>query len=204
VKWLVNNLQARLLLWDQLRRFPDAFFATEVKDPFYGPREGDIDLLVCNPGAPHQAVALECKRLKVEVVDDGTDWINKLEEVGEGVRRAKKLYEQFSFFQTYFAVISAIDAANRTNLNIPCNGITSESVPNWDTSTTTFRNIVQFPRREELPTEIGIVFIELVQPSGRRFEQQGTLRICVHYPATTRPQRTADTRKVELLMKGAV
>jgi hypothetical protein len=203
VKWLVSNISARLLLWEVMGRSPDAFFVTEVHDPFYGPNEGDIDLLVCDSGAPHEAAVLECKRVKVEVVDAGNDRINKLEEVGRGVQQAKKLYEKFSFSQTYLAVISAIDAANRTNVNVPCNGITSESIPNWDTSTTTFRNIVQFPRREELPPDIGIIFIELVQTSGRRFEEQGTLRLCMHHPATPRRQRTADTRKIEKLMEAA-
>lgn len=203
VKWLVNNTSARLLLCEVLGRSPDALFATEIKEPFYRPDEGDIDLLICNPEAPHQAVAMECKRLKIEVVDDGDDRINKLDEVGGGVRQAKKLYERFSFFQTYLGIISAIDAAPRTSVNIPCNGITSESIPNWDKDTTSFRNIVQFPRREELPSDIGIIFIELVQPSGRRFEEQGTIRICVHHPATPRPQRITDTRKIEMLLGGA-
>jgi hypothetical protein len=201
VKWLVGNPTARGLLSEVLQRSTDAFYATEVRGPFYGPSEGDIDLLVCNRESPHEAVVLECKRLKVEVVDGGNDRINKLEEVGEGVRQAKKLHDKFTFFQTYLAVISAVDAANRREVNIPCRGVTSESVPNWDSSTTTFRSIVQFPRREELPADIGIIFIELVQPSGRRFEEQGTIRICVHHQAMPRLQLTLDTRKIETLMK---
>lgn len=202
VKWLVNEVSARMLLLEVLSRSQDALYKVEVQDPFYGATEGDIDLLLCNPGAPHEAVALECKRVKVEVEDNGNDRINRLEDVGEGVKQAKKLYQTFSFFQTYLTVISAIDAARRTNVNILYNGITSQSIPNWDGSTTTFRNIVQFPHREELPPEIGIIFIEVVQPSGQRFEEQGTLRIGVHHPATPRPQRPEDTRRIEALMRG--
>ena len=203
VKWVVGNPSARALLFKVLRRSPDEFSATEVQDPFYGPNEGDIDLLICRRERPHEAVAFECKRVKVVAEDNGNDRINKLEDVGEGVRQAKKLHEKFSFSQTFLAVISAVDAAKRKQANIPSRGLTSESVPNWDAGKTTFRSIVQFPRREELPAEIGIIFIELVQPSGRQFEEQGTVRICVHHSATQRPQRPCDTRRVQTLMEGS-
>ena len=202
VRWLANDVMARRLLCELLERPLGAFVATEVKEPFYGPTEGDIDLLVCDPAAPNEVAAFECKRVKVEVLDEGNDHVNKLEEVGAGVRQAKKLYDKFGFFQTYMTVISAIDSANRKQLNIPCRGITAESTPNWDTNTTTFRSIVEFPRREELPGEI--IFVELVQPSGRSFEEQGTLRICVHHKATPRTQRASDTRKIEALMRGII
>lgn len=201
VGWLVNDAGARQLLCEMLQRSPAAFFRTAVQKPFYTANEGDIDLLVCDPGSPHQAVAIECKRVKVYVEDEGNDSINRLDAVGEGVKQAKKLYGKFGFFQTYLAVISAVDSANRKRLNIPSRGITSESVPNRDTSTTTFRSILQFPRREELPSDIGIILIELVQPSGRAFQEQGIVRICVHHKAVPRSQREIETHKMVDLMK---
>ena len=201
VNWLTRYEPGRLLLFEQLQRSPAAFYRTEVQEPFYGPQEGDIDLLVCNREAPHQTAVLECKRVKVQVIDEGNDQLNKLDEVGGGVRQAKKLSEKFGFFQTYLAVITAVDAANRKQMNIPCRGVSSESISNWDSSTTTFRRIVEFPRREELPAEVGIIFIEIVQPSGKALEEQGTIRICVHQVAAPRTQRVSDTNKIEALIQ---
>ncbi len=201
IGWLVSDASARQLLCDVLGRTASAYVAVGIQQPFYAADEGDIDLLVCDSDRPHEAAAIECKRVKVHVEDDGNDWVNRLEAVGEGVKQARKLYNKFGFFQTYLAVISAVDGANRRRLNIPSRGITSESVPNRDTSTTTFRSILQFPRREELPADIGIIFIEVVQPSGKRFEEQGVIRICVHHKATPRPQREADTQRMLALMK---
>lgn len=201
INWLLSDPSARGLLLELLEQAPDAFCWPGLQEPFYGPKEGDIDLLVCDKVASYRAAAIECKRVKVNVIDDGNDWINKLEEVGEGVWQAKKLYKKFGFFQTYFAIISAVNSANRKQVNIPNRGVTPESVSNWDSSRKTFRSIVEFPRREELPADIGIIFIEMVQPSGRAFEEQGIVRICVHHPATPRTQRRLETNKIQELMK---
>jgi hypothetical protein len=201
VQWLVGDAAARQLLCEILERPPAASLRTSVQSPFYAAHEGDIDLLICDPAAPHETAVIECKRVKIHVEDEGNDSINRLEAVGEAVKQVRKLYAKFGFFQTYLAVISAVDGANRKHLNIPSRGITHDSVPNWDTSTTTFRRILQFPRREELPAEIGIILIELVQPSGRAFQEQGIVRICVHHRATPRPQHERETRGVVELMK---
>jgi len=138
VAWLVGNPFARTLICEVLQRSTDAFIRTEVKQPFYGRTEGDIDILLCNRGAPQESVVVECKRVKVQVLDEGNDRINKLEQVGKDVKQAKKPYEKFVFFQSYLAVISAVEAANQRKVNIPCRGIMPETVPNWDTTTTTF------------------------------------------------------------------
>lgn len=201
INWLVSDGGAKPLLCNLLQRSPAAVVRTTVQRPFYAANEGDIGLLICDPGFPHETAVIECKRVKVRVLDEGNDSINRLEAVGEAVKQAKKLYERFGFFQTYLAVVSAIDGANRKGVNIPCRGITHESVPNRNTSTTTFRSILQFPRREELPPDIGIIFIELVQSSGRPFQEQGIVRICIHHKATPRPQRESETRKVLELLK---
>lgn len=201
ISWLVHDAATKHLLCEVLQRSLGSFFGISVQQPFYAANEGDIDLLVCEPRSPHEAIAIECKRVKVFVEDEGNDCINRIEAVGEGVKQVRKLYDRLGFFQTYLAIISAVDGANRKQLNIPSRGITSDSIPNRDTSTTTFRRILQFPRREELPPEIGIMLIELVQPSGRAFEEQGVVRICVHHKATPRPQREADTQRMLALMK---
>jgi len=204
VNWLVSDGGAKQLLCSLLQRSPTAFIRTTVQRPFYLANEGDIDLLICDPDSPHETAVIECKRVKVRVQDEGNDSINRLEAVGEAVKQARKLYEKFGFFQTYLAVVSAVDGANRKRVSIPCRGVTHDSVPNRDTSTTTFRSILQFPRREELPSDIGIIFIELVQSSGRAFQDQGIVRICVHHKAAPRSQRESETRKVlELLRTSA-
>jgi hypothetical protein len=201
VQWLVSDAGARELLCELLGRPHWAFLSTSVQSPFYGTREGDIDLLICDLAAPQETAVIECKRLKIHVEDEGHDSINRLEAVGEAVKQAKKLYTKFGFFQTYLAVISAVDGANRKRLNIPSRGISHDSVPNRDTSATTFRRILEFPRREELPAGVGILLIELVQPSGKAFQEQGIVRMCMHPGATPRSQRDVETRKVLELMR---
>src|SRR5258708_25482484 len=69
---------------------------------------------------------------------------------------------------------------------------------------TTFKRIVEFPGRDDLKSDVGIVFVELVQPSGVSINERVTLRVCVHQAATQRTQSTAETKRVVMLLQRAL
>jgi len=69
---------------------------------------------------------------------------------------------------------------------------------------TTFRRIVEFPGRDNLKPEVGIVFVEVVQPSGISIDERVTFRVCVHQPAKPRQQTTAETNRVAMLIQKAL
>ena len=73
VRWLMLTFLSRVLILEQLGLPSDAWYRPEVVQPFYAPGEGDIDLILCPPLSPHLAMALECKRVKVEAVNTGHD-----------------------------------------------------------------------------------------------------------------------------------
>lgn len=195
VKWILCESSARELLLLELRRKLTACADTEVGRPFYEPNEGDIDLLVWDCDSPHQAAGLEFKRVKIAAVDAENDSVNKLSEVRKGVRQANRLHS-LQISQTYFVLILDMDARRQTNFNIPSRGLTSGAVPGWDTSTTTLRQLRNFPGRSELCDEIGIVFLEVVRPSEKPFDERWSVGICVEREAIQRPQPPAVTHWV--------
>lgn len=203
IRWLMLCPSSRQIILEELGLPPDAFHRPEVVQPFYAPGEGDIDLIICPRLSPHQAVAFECKRVKVESVNIGKDKVNKLQDVAGGVRQANKLYNgSAAFFQTYLAIITEVDASGQGEINIPNRGIRSDTTPQrGDTRTTTFKQIVEFPGRAELHDDVGIIFIEIAQPSHLSIDKQASVRVCVYRRAERRDQLTGVTNRVIKIMQ---
>ncbi|MGA2905025.1 MAG: hypothetical protein ABSD98_14425 [Candidatus Korobacteraceae bacterium] len=198
VRWLMLCPPCRDIILEELFLPTDAYYSSAIVRPFYSPGEGDIDLILCPRLSPHHAIALECKRVKVEIVNAGQDRINKLQDVAGGVRQANKLYNgPFAFFQTYLAVVTEAGASAQDGENIPMRGLRSHSTPQrGDTRTTTLRQLVEFPGRDDLDDDIGIVLIEIAQPSRLSIDRQATVRVCVYRRAKRRDQLDAVTRRV--------
>jgi hypothetical protein len=181
-----------------LGRSADAFYRPEVVEPFHASGEGEMDLVVCERQAPHQAAVIEAKRVKVEVINSERDEVHKIGDIAKGVHQANTLYKRFGFFQHYLAVITAVDASEQSDSNIPCRGLRSETADLYD-DRRTFTRIVDFPKRDDLKPEIGIIFIEVVQPSRMSLDRRATFRICVQHPATPRPQADSVTKNMIVL-----
>ena len=175
--------------------------------PFYEPGKGDIDLILCPPLLPSEALVLECKCIKVESVNADQDKMNKLQRVGGGVCQAKRLYDLHAFFETYLAIITLVDASSQDQdvSNILFRGVRSDTTPqDGDTKTTTFKQIVEFPGRSELYSghydHIGIIHIEVVQPSRLSIDKQATVAVCVFRRAKPREQHNNVTHHIREIM----
>jgi hypothetical protein len=203
VQWLMNCSFSRQIILEELGMPLDAFSGYEIVQPFYPPGKGDLDLIICSRLLPNQALALECKRIKVETVNAGQDKINKLQDIGGGVHQANKLYRgPFAFFQTYLAIITEVTAFAQDEINIPNRGIRSYTTPQrGNKGTTTFRQIVEFPGRDRLDKGIGIIFIEIVQPSFLSIDHRATVRVCVYRKAEQRDQLGGVTNRIKEIMQ---
>lgn len=204
VRWLMLCPPAREIILDTLGLPVTAFYRPEVVRPFYAPGEGDLDLVLCPQLYPCEGFALECKRVKVESLNAGHDKINKLQDVAGGVRQANKLYDgPYAFFQTYLAIITEVEASSgQADWNIPNRGVRSHTTPQrGDTRRTTFRQIVEFPGRADLHEDIGILFIEIVQPSRVSIDKQATVRVCAYRRAAPRDQRDGVTNRIREIMQ---
>jgi hypothetical protein len=200
IRWLLLFQPARELWFGELGFPPWAFYKPEVVEPFYPKGQGDLDLILCKPNSPHEAAAVECKRVKIVVEDPEHHALNRLTDTREGVRQANRVHNRFGFAQTYLAVLTSVEASAQEDTNVPCRGIDAAATPDFG-QTKTFRRIVEFPGRDDLNSEIGIVFVEVVQPSGLSIDQRVTLRVCVHQLAQYREQSSAATNQMEMLLR---
>jgi hypothetical protein len=190
VRWLMLCPPAREVILDELRLPVTAFYKPEVVQPFYAPGEAEIDVVLCDRQTPHLALALECKRVKVETVNVGQDRLNKLQGVADGVNQANRLYDgRFAFFQTYLTIITEVEASLQGESNIPSRGVRSHTTPErGDRQKSTFRQIAEFPDRDKLHDSVGILFIEIVRPSHLSIDTQATIRVCVYRRADSGPR----------------
>ena len=188
------------MVFSELGLPPAAFYRCDVVEPFYSNAQGDLDLMLWDAARPQEAVAVECKRVKVRTLDANNDHLNKLEGVAEGVGKANRLYQKFMFYQTYLMVMTAVDASRQDEANIPCRGISSTRSPDYG-ETQTLRKIIEFPERDILNPHVGIVFVEFVQPTKVSFDRCGCLGIYVDRTAQPRTQLENVTNRLLSLIR---
>jgi hypothetical protein len=141
----------------------------EVTQPFL-PRHsaGDIDLLAVPERDPRLAVAFQAKRFKARLSDHGDDLCldgAKLDRLIDQCNRTLKL----GFRQVYGLVLVMIDGHRNSAASILHHG----------TSDRTFRRLYQFTRSVALDWRVGMVFVEIVQPTAASFNKLGLVSVGV-------------------------
>ncbi|MFO1076690.1 MAG: hypothetical protein U1E73_03080 [Planctomycetota bacterium] len=150
---------------------------------------GDVDWLAIPPGHPEVSIAVECKRVKVVPTANGRDRVNKIPSLGRGVVQANGL-AGLGFHRCFLMVIVEADGRTRTEFGHPFRGATHE----------TFRQIYDFPQRESLHEDVGVVFVEVVQPSGRSIDELAYVAVCVDRDAKPREQSPRVTSRIRSLL----
>src|SRR5262249_48160297 len=111
------------------------------------------------------------------------------------------IYNKWGFSQTYLTVLTATDASEQENTNIPCRGVDSSATPDYG-ETKTLTRIIDFPDRDDLEQEIGIVFFDIVHPSRISIDKRVNLLVCLRRSAQPRIQQDSVTnRMIELLSR---
>lgn len=127
----------------------DAVHRTTVNlDGIPGNFKGDVDILLCAPGRPDLAVAIQVKRIKVR-----NDRLNKLQEFKKGVRQAN-LLAKIGFSQVYLFVLVVVDSRERNA------GKTSYEGADQNLR----RTIEQAISTTKLDSRVGLMRYEFVQP----------------------------------------
>jgi hypothetical protein len=154
-----------------------------ITDPSKKP--GDIDALICERGRPDQAVALQCKRVKVR----DNQRVNKLGNITDAVVQANRQRE-IGFCRNYLAILVVTDGRSRTENNVVFRGPTPE----------TFSRIYDFTRNQSLHEDVGLMFIELTQPTGKSFRRMNDIGVCIDKEARLLQQSPALTNRIRDLM----
>jgi hypothetical protein len=115
--------------------------------------EGDVDILLVDPGLPQQATAIEVKRIKVGRTAFASGRPNKLREYGRAVRQADRLAE-VGFAQVYLYAFVVVDSRYQNAGRYTYDGMT----PELDA---VVQNCISV---KDLDDAVGVVVHEHVQP----------------------------------------
>lgn len=197
VRWILNS-PARGLLLEELGVAPDSFMDYSVGRPVIeNPQEkpGDIDVLICDGGRAERAIALQCKPVSVVAFNEEEDDVNKLRDVRNAVLQANKQRDRYGFYKNYVTVIIKAYGRKRKGENTLFRGPSQE----------TTAEIYEFPQRESLHGDVGIVFIRIVQPTGKSYNRRVNIGVCVDKEAAalSQPTRLTNRIKEHMLLKGA-
>jgi hypothetical protein len=167
LNWLMSSSGGSLLL-DKLELPRNSQQAFSIRKPIVeNPRHSDIDLILCDPELPQFSVGIQCKRVKIEALNERQDEVNKLPDIKKAVIQANKQREIFGFHRNYLMIISQIFGRNFKHEN----AIFRKARPE------TRHQIYEFPQRESLHEDVGIIFVEIGQPTGKSFRTQ--VNICL-------------------------
>lgn len=178
----------RNLIYAQANLDPGSIDRLEVRRPVIenvNRKPGDVDWLCVAPTKPHLAVAVECKRVKVRAAGLDDDHENKIRDLGRGVPQANGLADM-GFHRSFLMIIILADGRARRELGQMFRGPTTQ----------TFTRIYVFPERERLNDDVGIIFVEVVQPTGRSIGEMAYVGVCVERPARPRDQSVRLTERV--------
>ena len=178
-------------LFNHLRLPPNSFFAFSVEEPVrINSNHPDFDLIICEPDKPEFSTAIQCKRVKVFAQNEYKDKVNKLGSVGQIVKQANIQREKYGFHQNYLAIIIQTFGKNRVNENALFRNSTNQ----------TFQEIYEFPQRESVHPDVGIIFIRITQPTGRNYEDQSSIGVCFDRLANRLPQTDNLTNRIKDLV----
>ena len=171
VEWLASKPFFRSLICSGLQIPFYSNFYTNIKKPIItkgNNKPGDIDILIFDRNYPNRSIAIECKKINVKLDKDGNDNVNKIKKIQDCKYQIKGLLE-LGFHKCFLAVIIANNGMEYEKVNYFARNITDQS----------FREVYKFPGRDEIDKRAGIIFIDLIQPTGESLNNRGVLSICV-------------------------
>lgn len=195
VRWLFTNKLVRsLILAEFVGCGNDYVYNFEVGRPIItesGKKPGDIDILLCNKYAPNKATAIECKRVKVVVQQDGEQKVNRIQEIAGGITQANGL-QSMGFHQSYLFLLIVVDA----RLKEAKGNMFFKYENQRETSA-----IYEVPLDSSLHRDVGVAYAEIIQPTGKGISKMGQVGICVDKRAAQLEQPTHLSEKVGYYLK---
>lgn len=191
VGWLVSQHSFRELLLGELEMpfFTNVF--CQLKKPFittHNNKPGDVDILLINPQEPTYSIAIECKKVNVTTSLD-SEKVNKIDKIKGAINQTKGLLEM-GFHKVYLAIITGSHGAENTDVNYLYRGIGEQN----------FQKLYDFPDRENLDSRVGLIFIEVIQPTGNSLDHTGVLSLCVDMFAKGQEQSRRITENIKSFM----
>lgn len=144
---------------------------------------GDIDVLLAERSIPEQAIALECKRLKVAQHSFGSGLLSGSGRLSTGVRQANGL-RRLGFWKSYLCLLVAVDAREQPIGERMFSYLTPELLD----------ALYRFPERERLDPGVGLLVCEFTHSSTDSEHLANMIGIERIAPAHSQPQSSSVTK----------
>lgn len=191
-RWVFKSGIIAPRLWSELKLPSPSQIHFAVSDPIIDNRQekpGDIDVLVCALNQPNLAVAFECKRLRIKPETFQTLQIGGLPGLDESIHQVRGL-RRIGFSRCFLLVFMAVDGHEQVNFSFLDASPTPSLIQAFD------RALDKLP----IDPEIGMVCIELVQPTVKDFCLTGGSGVRVLRPAGFQSQPATLTKRIEALL----
>lgn len=192
LQWLLNSpsfcLDFIATLFQDMRQ--SAVFY-EVVEPITHRhnKPGDIDLILCSKECPHEAIAFECKRVKVTSESPTVSKVNNSRALRTGVKQANGL-QSLGFFQSYLLVILLDDARHRDYPNVMMRNSQGIDID----------EVFEIPQNEPLHNDVGVIYVKVTQPTGKHVNEMAGIGFFIDKVAGRQSQKELLTQNIQQLL----
>jgi hypothetical protein len=193
VDWLVGMRSARELLLEELGLPADTYVQTGIIEPLIEQNRrrppGDIDLIFVPE--PHHAIAIQVKRVRVQAETTHRDRM-----LGRQLGNITRLVEQangsrdIGFCANYALVLIECYGVARSEYNFIARG----------SSPGVFRRVYHMTKDQPLHPDVGLIFVEITQPTRTSVDRAGMVAVCADKQATQLDQPPEITARVRQLV----
>jgi hypothetical protein len=192
LNWLLATPPARSVLLANLELPTETYAQTSIIEPILDRwptrKPGDLDMLLL----PHQddpsgVISIQAKRVKVEATSTDHDRVSHrhLGNLATVIEQANGSRE-IGFHLNYAMVIIQIDGMERSEFNFLARNTTEAQ----------FNRIYHRTWNSPLHSDVGIIFVEIAQPTGASIDDAGVIAIAVDKPAKPLEQPVSLNAKV--------
>lgn len=151
-------------------------------------KPGDVDLILCDKDRPNEAIAFECKRVKITSESAGVSKVNNATALRTGVKQTNGL-QSLGFHQSYLLVMLLDDVRHREYRNTMMRNSKGENI----------EEIFEIPQNEPLHTDAGVIYVKITQPTGKHVNMMAGIGFCIDKPAARLSQKETLTSNMKQL-----
>lgn len=193
VKWVLEDEVRRRYLISKICKAPGRSL-DGIQDREFQlsktPQGGDLDLVVLEHDHPSQGVCVEFKKLKVRLDPDGEEKVNGLDKLEKLVAQGNARQSQ-GFWKTYICAIAVIDKHESEAANIFARRAESPEM----------HRFYNLDGLSGIHQDVGVLLLELSQPTGKFFGELFGLGICKVKEAAVLEQPARLTEDLQALFR---
>lgn len=185
IKWLLSNNSFKSLLAMELGVNSIVNIQSGVIKPIFSNiSEGEIDILIIYGINQYKSISIECKRIN-EKLNKNAELVFNRKDIGKISTQANR-NRKLGFSKNYVCIIVEVNGSKTNEVNPFYRNMSDD----------TLTKVINFPGRDELHEDIGIIIIEVVQMLNKSYNSACAINLCVLKHAKEQEQPSTLTEKI--------